>query len=205
LQLDPVAHAGIRLRRGGPEFASNSVARMAADSVTVNTYEMTVLESDGRARAIRVRPRLGDVGEGYVLARLLELGYEANLAPAGKREVDIVVSRPDFRVQVKSASSPSWAVGKATGVVWGDDLFYVLVQFDRAMNTVVRTLVMPSHDLYSITEEQTNEWRRTRRPTVAMKPWPRTLKEFPPKPLASATHLLANYANSWDRLPSTSD
>lgn len=177
---------------------------MVADSAVVNTYEMTVQGSDGRARTIRVRPRLGDVGEGYVLARLLELGYEAKLAPAGKREVDIVVTHPDFRVQVKSARSPSWAAGKTTGVVRADDLFYVLVQFDREMRTVVRTLVMPSQDLYAITEEQTNEWRKTRGPDVAMKAWPRTLKEFPPKPLPSATQILADYVNRWDRLPSTS-
>ncbi len=122
---------------------------------------MTVNGSDGKTRTIQVRPRLGDVGEGYVLARLLELGYSAELAPAGKREVDIVVTQPNFRVQVKSARSPYSAVGKTAGVVWAADLFYVLVQFDREMSTVVRTLVMPSHDLFKITEEQTNEWRKT--------------------------------------------
>lgn len=59
---------------------------MVERSIISGTYEMTVHGKDGEPRILRVRARLGDVGEAYVLARLLDLGYHAELAPPGRRD-----------------------------------------------------------------------------------------------------------------------
>lgn len=128
---------------------------------TNNAVPFQVDLPDGTRREITVRPSVNDIGEGYVLHVLTQdLGFEAELTPAGTQAIDIRVTAPvAIDVQVKTATGPRWQVSGQSGVPVSPRLWYVLVEWNRATTTVVRTLVMSSSVAHEIASQQYEEWR----------------------------------------------
>lgn len=130
-------------------------------NTTSDTVQIKVASPDGTAREITVRPSVNDIGEGYVLNVLMQdLGFEAELTPAGTRAIDIRVTAPvAIDVQVKTATGPRWQVSGERGVRVSPSVWYVLVQWNRDTRTVVRSLVLSSAMAHEIATEQHQEWR----------------------------------------------
>jgi hypothetical protein len=123
-------------------------------------YEIRL--QDGERVEIPVRPSVNDIGEGFVLYWLTQrLGFEAELVGAGTPLVDIRVSAPAvFDVQVKTAIRPRWQVGgEMQGVQVAPSLWFVLVEWDRMSETIVRYFVLHSEEVCEIANEQHEEWR----------------------------------------------
>ena len=78
----------------------------------------------------------GDVGEHWVLYRLIRAGYTAVLAPTNAKAVDILAADRDgkpFSIQVKTkrGTSKGWRLTAAAESMTDPRLFYCLVDLGR--------------------------------------------------------------------------
>jgi hypothetical protein len=78
----------------------------------------------------------GDVGEHWVLYRLIRAGYTAVLAPTNAKAVDILATDRDgkpFSIQVKTKANPkSWRLMESAERMADDRLFYCFVDLGRS-------------------------------------------------------------------------
>ncbi len=82
------------------------------------------------------KKHVGDVGEHWVLYRLVRHGYTAVLAPTNARSVDILASDEHGRpvsIQVKTkANAVGWRLTESAERVADDRLFYCFVDLGRS-------------------------------------------------------------------------
>src|SRR5215204_6126603 len=83
--------------------------------------------------------QIGDIGEHWVLYRLIRAGYTAVLAPTNAKAVDILAADRDgkpFGIQVKTkrGTSKGWRLTKVAEGMSDPRLFYCLVDLGRDGN-----------------------------------------------------------------------
>jgi hypothetical protein len=142
---------------------------------------------------------IAQVGEVYVLYRLLAEGYEAYRTSTGFATVDLRVVGPKrFDVQVKTATTPSWQLTSANNddaIHVRRDLYFVLVEFHPAEKQVKRSLVLKSAEAHTLVSKQHDAWLE-RMPKG--KPRGRYIKECP---VRGVVEPLDRFVEAWGRLP----
>jgi hypothetical protein len=112
----------------------------------------------GRTREI------GDIGEYYVLYRLVEEGFVATLAPrATTKAIDILVSTADglpstVQVKTKRRTSDGWRLAKRHGDLETPGLYYALV--DLGVEPYV-TYVLPAVEMARVVRVSYKAWIST--------------------------------------------
>ena len=107
---------------------------------------------------------IGDIGEYYVLYRLIEEGFVATPAPrATTKAIDILVSTADglpstIQVKTKGYTSHGWRLEKRHGDLETPGLYYALV--DLGVEPYV-TYVLPAVEMARVVRDSYNAWIST--------------------------------------------
>jgi hypothetical protein len=108
--------------------------------------------------------KIGDIGEYYVLYRLVEEGFVATLAPrATTRAIDIRVSTADglpstVQVKAKRRTSDGWRLEKRHGDLETLGLYYALV--DLGVEPYV-TYLLPAVEMARVVRDSYEAWIST--------------------------------------------
>jgi hypothetical protein len=109
------------------------------------------------------------IGEHYVLARLIERGFIAGLAPENTKSVDLIIMSEDgrktFQIQVKTrrkgrASDEGWHMQQKHESIVNENLFYIFVTLPMSWNDnhQPETFVIPSGIVASILSKTHKDW-----------------------------------------------
>lgn len=112
------------------------------------------------------------IGEHYVVARLLSLGFIVGIAPENTKNVDIIAMSEDgkrnIQIQVKTrtigrSSDEGWHMQEKHETITNDNLYYVFVAVPSPWTDEIQpeTYIIPSKRATSILKTSHRDWLNT--------------------------------------------
>jgi hypothetical protein len=145
----------------------------------------------------------GEVGEHWVLHRLIRAGYTAVLAPTNAKAVDILAADRDgkpFGIQVKTkrGTSKGWRLTKVAEGMSDPRLFYCLVDLGRDGNLEPpEVYIVPSSLIAHHTRMGHAEWLKGVRPDGQPRKDSRIRQILDPVPKSAADAVRAEFPDGW--------
>jgi hypothetical protein len=144
----------------------------------------------------------GDVGEHWVLYRLIRAGYTAILAPSNAKAVDILAADRDgrpFSIQVKTkCGTKGWRLTEDAESMSDPRLFYCLVDLGRDGNLEPPEVhIVPSSLIAHHTAIGHAEWLKGVRPDGQPRKDSRIRQILDPVPKSAAEAVRAEYPDGW--------
>jgi hypothetical protein len=144
----------------------------------------------------------GDVGEHWVLYRLVRAGYTATLAPAYAKAVDILAADRDgkpFSIQVKTKrGSKGWRLTADAERMIDPRLFYCLVDLGRdGRLELPEVYIVPSSLIAHATSMGHAEWLKGVRPDGQPRKDSRIRQILDPMPKSVGEAVHAEFPDGW--------
>jgi hypothetical protein len=145
----------------------------------------------------------GDVGEHWVLYRLIRAGYTAVLAPTNAKAVDILAADRDgkplsIQVKTKRGTSKGWRLTEDAESISDPRLFYCLVDLGRDGNLEPpEVYIVPSSLIAHATRLGHAEWLKGVRPDGQPRKDSRIRQILDPVPKSAGDAVRAEFPDGW--------